>query len=560
MNGRRMAKGLASIVAAAAVVVAVPALVFLLAAEMPPTYEDDLRAAEEVKERVRRLVERGRGRLPMPAQDDGPGWARRDNPFRMDTDSGLDWTANPSPEDSILTEQTHFAQGWGYAARYFLWRPSGAGTKSFFHGFDFDRAGTLSALRRNIPDRMDAGNGGTYTLMTPALHQRLDEWEETILDPMAPIGQQSSREALTQLVIMRAYHRGDRERARWLFFGYFRVAAGRHAGFYGTSSGDVDWPKRIEFLLLMDSQGFLDAGTLAALEQAIEPAILTDEEHLLLRLGVDLFGIDCRPQADTPYLMGMLTEPAVARVLAAVIHGEDRERPWQAQTLVDILDGPRNDGAAYPRSIENETPELLGTMPWLMDIRAERSRDVDNLRFVLAALRFRQEHGRLPAGDEDLVPGYLPADFCARTFSRWLVDESPEVDATELIDPPAALLDFRRRDGRRYEQDQPQTIAIPAWRSSWCVEAEPVFIRITDRTTIEINDGQRSRGTVDPKYARSRIERDSIAAAAKTGPKQGTASATFLQLPWRWELVVRALEGIPAPPPAPTPTPTYDGW
>lgn len=542
MNWRRVARGGASLLGAAAVLVAVPVVVYLLAAKPLRSEAEDARVAASVARQAEAIAQRGarKGAPPLklnPNEDRLPAYRRG---------------AATTLEDAILSEYRTWAVSSGLVTVWLNFVAVPPNVVPFFHGRNLDRAKFRKDLTDSVLNGLanDKSANAPAATVTAAFMEMLDEWEAKLLGPEPATPGTEEEEMLCQWAIVRAFHEGNAERARWMLIEYLRLVS-RACAAKGGIEEQFRWPMRTRFVLLLADRGLLDSGTLAALEQALETAVLTDEEFDTLHQWATISVL--RNFRDTqaepsPFLLPLRSQ-ARKRMEHALLHGEDFDRPRDDVHLMAVMmsrHGFYSYGGElnFPRPV---APEVRAALPWMVTVRASSQWELNMLRFVLAALRFEQDHGAMPVSDDDLIPGYLSADFREETCSRWIVEVLPATDLDELLGP-FSLGDPFGADpimtGVRTTSDPPGQ-ADGSW--SLCVKARPIFVRISANLDAYDSRGRR----LEFGRIRSAAARQQLAAAAVLGPEHGNAYAFLLTAPSRWDAMIRALKAFTPPPPAP---------
>lgn len=514
MDRRRVARGLAGVVAAAAVVVAAPAVLYVLAARGP----DDRREVAELTREAEAITQRG-GRKGAPSL-----LLALRNPVRAG--DKLDKLAY----DPAISDLWKYARFDGTRFE-FEWRKSPAGSTPFFHGAEPDWSRFRETLFAVVYEKF---RRGTRTAgpghLTSQMLQALDDWEDELLGPNPPAVEADAREGLCQWAVVRAYHEGDRERANQLLIQYLRSASRSAVSRCQIPCVD-EWEMRSWFILLLADRGLLDAPTLAGLEQAVELANLTEDEYATLqrwaRLEECAWFREAREEAGP--IASPLVEAATGQLTRAILRGDSSGRPFADLSLVGALVPAQGGLFGF---VGQESQAKLA--PWMTTARANAQSSINMLRFILAALRYEQDHGCMPATDQDLIPGYLPADFCAESHSRWTVESVRETDTTDL-ETLAALAPHRSS-----RSASGMIAGVPAYADgspSLCLKARPVFVRY-GASSIP-GPGQQ---TYHFAAIWSAAGRKAVEEAARSGPRYGYAQTMFLINPSRWDAMVGLLD------------------
>ena len=324
-------------------------------------------------------------------------------------------------------------------------------------GPDNDRL-EVDAYLRFLRERREGTLSGEETsqgMSAERVHSALDAMEAFLLAsswrapdfesfPLDFFYPHSARVAqLGELAILRAAMQGDKEKAARLFGRYLRLMrALRAAAFPANECVPVSPVRYVEPVCLASGEfGAVPADALKQADQAlVEDRIGPEKLEALCKahaariprqyaLSFEAWRNEWLRSNRANSVVGLLSRPALplyerlvrwqSERVAMEWYRDEETRGWKAfdrlrlcQHLGDeIFGGPGWEGPRYilPRRWWPPDPGWEATI----------NEDIDFCRFVLAAVRYRLDHGRHPESVEEFAPAFLEEEFFESPDTGW---------------------------------------------------------------------------------------------------------------------------------------------
>jgi hypothetical protein len=325
--------------------------------------------------------------------------------------------------------------------------------------------------------------------------EKMDELEERYFGDGGVAAEE--RSLAPQWAILRAHMRGDHELMHRYLEEYLRRTRG-YAHEY-PRRWDRLFTHAARFIILLEDLGAVDQKYLADAQRYFEHCLLSPEEAAALEeLHMLTWVEEVRNNEDeakpldnalTKYTGGLVTtvtrpllEPLARRTgqrAVAAAYSENEEEQYRAMSTYGIIsilmnsEGPLDRISGPPR-LPHSHPEIEAEFPDLVYRREHfHNYDTEQATFLLAAARFRRDHGANPATDGDLEPAYISPDVHAQFSRRWCTYEQESMNVPVAGDVLASqriweLLEQERRQIQSQEEleqfAKEHGLSAPDWR------------------------------------------------------------------------------------------------